>query len=140
MSLSSYSKVLDRYTITLSTSAVFFLTTSWASPGLLSYSSVGGTIVRTIQAAIYVLLLGRLVVIANKWVSERSYNNFVDDSSWDWPNEMAIVTGGSSGIGAEIVHGLARHNIRTIILDINEPTSKLGILYRLHFQHRSIMS
>lgn len=72
------------------------------------------------------VIFAKLVKALNGWISHRSYNNFIDDPSWNWPNELAIVTGGSSGIGAEIVCGLAKHQIRTIILDINPPSTKLG--------------
>jgi all-trans-retinol dehydrogenase (NAD+) len=44
---------------------------------------------------------------------------------WDWPRELAVVYGGSSGIGAETVRELNRHNVETIILDVNPPKSKL---------------
>ena len=127
MSPSPRSRAFDGYTISLFASAVISIAISWHSQSLFPHILVGDNILRLLQAALYVLSFAKLVTIANKWVSERSYNNFADDSSWDWSNEMAIVTGGSSGIGAEIVRGLVQHNIRTIILDINMPTSKLGI-------------
>lgn len=79
---------------------------------------------RTLQSAIYTAIGVKLIFALNKWITHRSINNFVDDTTWDWPKELAVVTGGSSGIGAETVRELNRHNVKTIILDINPPTSK----------------
>lgn len=41
-----------------------------------------------------------------------------------WDNEVAVVTGGSSGIGALTVMGLAEKGVRVAVLDIVEPTDK----------------
>ncbi|OQE83764.1 hypothetical protein PENNAL_c0030G04973 [Penicillium nalgiovense] len=80
---------------------------------------------KILQSAIYGLIGLKLIKALNQWVTRRSINNFVDDPTWDWPKETAVVTGGSSGIGAEIVRELAERKIKTIILDINKPISKL---------------
>ncbi|KAF3008390.1 hypothetical protein E8E13_000330 [Curvularia kusanoi] len=39
---------------------------------------------------------------------------------WDWPNEIAVVTGGSSGIGKCIVERLSRLGLRVVVLDVQE--------------------
>ncbi|KAH6685065.1 hypothetical protein F5X68DRAFT_21809 [Plectosphaerella plurivora] len=39
---------------------------------------------------------------------------------WDWPNEIAVVTGGSSGIGKSIVQGLTALGVRVAVLDIQD--------------------
>src|SRR6201995_3841526 len=39
-----------------------------------------------------------------------------------WGNEVAVVTGGSNGIGASIAKGLASRGIKVAILDIAEPS------------------
>ncbi|KIW03926.1 uncharacterized protein PV09_04767 [Verruconis gallopava] len=77
-------------------------------------------------------LLSRLVLIAsisgvvtvNRILSHLARNNWVlaKRRDWDWPNEVAVVTGGSGGIGANIVAGLARRGIKVAVVDIVEPT------------------
>ncbi|EKG14474.1 hypothetical protein MPH_08323 [Macrophomina phaseolina MS6] len=57
----------------------------------------------------------------SSWLSHWSLNNFVRDTSWNWPKELVIVTGGSSGIGAEIVSRLRAQKIKTIVLDVVAP-------------------
>jgi 3-oxoacyl-ACP reductase-like protein len=51
----------------------------------------------------------------NKWV-------LVSKTKWDWPNEVAVVTGGSSGIGACVVKGLAEKGLKVAVVDLVEPT------------------
>ncbi|KAK2043975.1 NAD(P)-binding protein [Colletotrichum somersetense] len=62
----------------------------------------------------------------NQWLSWRKANNGVTRKVWDAAKEIVVVTGGSSGIGAEIVELLEQSNIKTIILDVNPPPKKLG--------------
>lgn len=50
-------------------------------------------------------------------------NNFVRDKTWDWRKEIVIVTGGSSGIGLEMVNRFAQLRIKTIILDVVPPSA-----------------
>ena len=40
---------------------------------------------------------------------------------WDWPKEIAVITGGSSGIGKSTVEALVSHGIRVAILDVQPP-------------------
>ena len=47
----------------------------------------------------------------NRW-ADRRWSFTVDKSGWDWKREVAVVTGGSSGIGAAIVKKLVSHGIR----------------------------
>ena len=48
----------------------------------------------------------------NKWIWGSCKND------WDWPNEVAVVTGGSAGIGACAVKKLISHGIRVAVLDV----------------------
>lgn len=45
---------------------------------------------------------------------------------WDWPKEIAVVTGGCSGIGLAIVRNLRAKGIRVAILDIQELPKELS--------------
>jgi hypothetical protein len=42
----------------------------------------------------------------------------VDKSAWNWSSEIAVVTGGSAGIGACVAKKLASHGIKVAVLDI----------------------
>lgn len=44
---------------------------------------------------------------------------------WDWPREVAVVTGGCSGIGLAIVHKLRAKGIRVAIFDIQPLPAEL---------------
>lgn len=39
---------------------------------------------------------------------------------WDWPKEIAVVTGGSSGIGKSIVEDLVAEGVRVAVLDVQD--------------------
>ncbi|KAJ9620116.1 hypothetical protein H2203_007880 [Taxawa tesnikishii (nom. ined.)] len=58
----------------------------------------------------------------NSYLSAWAGNNFSNQSrGWDWPKEIAVVTGGSSGFGLLFTKDLTAKGIHVVILDINEP-------------------
>ncbi|KAF7534925.1 hypothetical protein G7054_g5824 [Neopestalotiopsis clavispora] len=57
-----------------------------------------------------------------KW-SRDALNNETEISPWDGSREIALVTGGSSGIGADVVCKLAERCAHVIIFDIQPPRS-----------------
>lgn len=72
------------------------------------------------QALRVLLVLGFLRAF-NAWLSRRAINNG-DSDRYDWPREVAVVTGGSDGIGKHIVLLLAaRAKPKIAILDVQEP-------------------
>ncbi|KAF5553359.1 retinal short-chain dehydrogenase reductase [Fusarium mexicanum] len=77
-----------------------------------------------LAGAAAVLLLGFLPRF-NAWLTRRKVNNFLTDNSWNWTKEIVVVTGGSSGIGKEIVLKLAKKHIKVIIVDLNAPSYQL---------------
>ncbi|EGS22093.1 short-chain dehydrogenase/reductase-like protein [Thermochaetoides thermophila DSM 1495] len=54
---------------------------------------------------------------------------------WDWPNEIAVITGGSSGIGKAIAEKLSSMGVRIAVLDIQELPKDLQENPRVHFFH-----
>ncbi|PGH15144.1 hypothetical protein AJ80_05656 [Polytolypa hystricis UAMH7299] len=60
----------------------------------------------------------------NGWLNQRALNNGVSDK-YDWPQEIAVVTGGSDGIGQRITLLLAKHGLKVVILDVQPPKYKL---------------
>ncbi|KAL2258594.1 hypothetical protein VTK26DRAFT_8055 [Humicola hyalothermophila] len=61
-------------------------------------------------------------------------------SGWDWPNEIAVVTGGSSGIGKGIVERLAALGVRVAVLDIQDLPKDLQGNPRVRFFHCDVTS
>lgn len=66
-----------------------------------------------------------LVWEVNNFLNEWAENKWVfqpKKSTWDWEHEVAVVTGGSGGIGAMVVKKLISHGLRVAVLDV-EPLS-----------------
>jgi FlaA1/EpsC-like NDP-sugar epimerase len=77
-----------------------------------------------LAGAAAVLLIG-LLPRFNAWLTRRKVNNYLTDNSWDWTREIVVVTGGSSGIGKEIVLKLAKKHIKVIVIDLKAPSYQL---------------
>ncbi|KAF2020843.1 NAD(P)-binding protein [Aaosphaeria arxii CBS 175.79] len=83
-----------------------------------------------------VLLLFEANSALNRWADKRwRWGNDVE--SWNWKEELCVITGGSRGIGAEVVKKLTSHGIRVAILDVEAPLispedegAKLAFFYR----------
>ncbi|KAF3153424.1 hypothetical protein TWF569_002368 [Orbilia oligospora] len=67
------------------------------------------------------VLWGLLYKINNK-LNWGVRNNWVVDKSWIWNNEIALVTGGSGGIGGLVAQGLAEKGIKVVVLDVIDLT------------------
>lgn len=83
-----------------------------------------------IQLGTVKLLLKGLLAIGvvdrlNRYMSRLTMNNFVSDRTWDWQREIVLITGGCSGIGAQMVRLFAERNIKVVVLDINPPKAPL---------------
>jgi all-trans-retinol dehydrogenase (NAD+) len=52
-------------------------------------------------------------------------NNFEYDESWDWTKEVVLITGGSNGIGAEMVRRFSKRGIKIVIWDVVSPSPDL---------------
>lgn len=49
-------------------------------------------------------------------------------SRWDWPREVAVVTGGCGGFGLSLVQGLTARGVRVAVLDIVGPEAVPGAI------------
>ena len=74
-------------------------------------------------------LFGRI----NSWLNKLALNNwkFSDGGkAWDMPNEVAAITGGSGGIGSEVIKKLAPTGMKIAIMDLQPPSGELkGCMY-----------
>lgn len=65
----------------------------------------------------------------NKWLwnpKEDPLMRFAAETKkWNWPEELAVITGGSDGIGSYVVEGLASHGVKVAILDVQPPIDRL---------------
>ncbi|THW73776.1 NAD(P)-binding protein [Aureobasidium pullulans] len=69
-----------------------------------------------------------LIKNVNEAINQLARNNFSLRSSkadWDWNNEIAIVTGGSSGFGALFSKDLSQKGIHVVAIDVNPLPSHL---------------
>ena len=78
-----------------------------------------------VQKALGVLVALRLVKGLNSYLSKRAQNNGQRISKWSPQKELVVLTGGCSGIGKQIMEDLSRMDVKTIILDLNEPNFSL---------------
>lgn len=78
------------------------------------------------------------------YLTELAQNNFrftSEASKYDWPNEIALVTGAAGGIGAAIVTDLADKGLKVIAVDIApELPSSLLKNDRIHYHRCDITS
>ena len=62
-------------------------------------------------------LLGR----ANGWLNSWAENGWQWSSNkkqWNWNKEVAVITGGSNGIGASVVQKLSAKGVKCVVLDV----------------------
>ncbi|KAI0968930.1 NAD(P)-binding protein [Xylaria arbuscula] len=89
-------------------------------PGLQGYMqnldlATATTVLRVLFVLSAIRRLNRTlnVMAANSW-------RLTASKGWDWPNEIAVVTGGSSGIGKLMVEKLVAIGVRVAVLDIQD--------------------
>lgn len=64
----------------------------------------------------------------NNWLNRVATNGWRvrdDKARWDWSKEIAVVTGGCSGIGEVVVKGLVAREVRVVILDVQPLPERL---------------
>ncbi|ATY62992.1 dehydrogenase/reductase SDR family [Cordyceps militaris CM01] len=82
----------------------------------------------TAKTVLKVLLGIGLTRTVNRKLSDMAANawRWGPAPGWDWPREIAVVTGGCSGIGLAIVRKLRAKGIRVAVLDIQAPPAELS--------------
>jgi all-trans-retinol dehydrogenase (NAD+) len=58
---------------------------------------------------------------AQNWLSHEVLNNFASDNTWDWPQEIVVMTGGCSGIGDHTVRQFAKRCVKVVVVDVVPP-------------------
>jgi NAD(P)-dependent dehydrogenase (short-subunit alcohol dehydrogenase family) len=93
-----------------------------AAPGELGASLQSLLDSQAALTALRALFALSLLRLANNALSRMASNawRLGPSPGWDWPNEIAVVTGGSSGIGRSIVEGLVAIGVRVAVLDIQD--------------------
>jgi all-trans-retinol dehydrogenase (NAD+) len=89
------------------------------------------TIARATSTLKWLAVLG-IAGHANAYLNELSQNNFrfrSESHRFDWPKEVAVITGGTGGFGSRMAKGLAAKGVTVICVDIRDelPESMQGI-------------
>jgi hypothetical protein len=93
---------------------------------------------KTLLIPASVLCTWKLLARLNSHLATRSLNNFECDDSWDWTKEVVLITGGSNGIGAEMVRRFSNRGIKAVIWDIASLSPNLLCKYRNIFQDKFV--
>ncbi|THC95170.1 hypothetical protein EYZ11_005329 [Aspergillus tanneri] len=80
---------------------------------------------QSVQHGVIALLVVLLAKVINSRLNQLKQNNRLPSRPWDSHKELVLLTGGCSGIGKQMMQDLARLNVKTIILDIKEPSFQL---------------
>ncbi|DAA76397.1 TPA_exp: putative Short-chain dehydrogenase/reductase 2 [Trichophyton benhamiae CBS 112371] len=87
------------------------------------YTSQGRSLIAdrpSVFTALKALASIGLLRIVNGFLNRRALNNWTSDE-FVWRREIALVTGGSDGIGQRIALLLARRGLKVVVLDVQEP-------------------
>ncbi|CAL5865874.1 uncharacterized protein PFLUO_LOCUS80 [Penicillium psychrofluorescens] len=90
------------------------------------------------QKALGVVIALALLRSTNNFLTRWSMNNWRRNGPWRSERELILITGGSSGIGKQVVEDLAKTGVRIVVLDINEPAEAFPA--NVAFYHADITS
>jgi hypothetical protein len=130
--LLSYSEMpsISRVTTTASACLLYILTLGpdrLRDPVIRLLASRSISIQKAREILKALLKLG-LFLEGNNLLNAWARNNWRirNKEKWDWPNEVAVVTGGSGGIGALVVEGLAKKGVKVAVLDLLDLPERVG--------------
>ncbi|KAK5043608.1 hypothetical protein LTR84_011368 [Exophiala bonariae] len=94
----------------------------------------------TIRKGLAVLIALRLLKSLSNLLSWYAMNNWSSVKPWNPKEELVVITGGSSGIGCQIVDDLVKLRVKVVILDIQAPKTELptgAFFYRADITSRA---
>lgn len=90
-------------------------------PERLKYLARSAQALKVVQVLLGVGIFRKI----NHFLTRKVQNNWVTDTTYDWPREIALITGGASGIGLSVAVKLAQKGTKCIIWDIQPPRATL---------------
>lgn len=114
------------FAITYAPDAVRHVLESAAAKLPIKTPDLSAELFQSAKVTLRVLLALGLVRWINRGLNSMASNawRLAPRGHWNWSDEIAVVTGGSSGIGKDIVKKLSAMGIRVAILDIQGPKDK----------------
>jgi all-trans-retinol dehydrogenase (NAD+) len=74
---------------------------------------------KRLSHAVGALFISGCLYQANAFLTKWARNNWTKSDDWDWDNEVVLVTGGSSGVGASLVKKLAKRKIKVVVVGVS---------------------
>ena len=112
------------------------LLASWQDPSrfsrLISLGSRDRVTLQQATSALKLLLALGVAYRLNRTLTRLVLNNLSFDITWNWDREIALVTGGSGGIGRMIVDKLSEHGVKVVVFDVTEPKQPLSATARFY--------
>ncbi|KAH7129270.1 hypothetical protein EDB81DRAFT_846170 [Dactylonectria macrodidyma] len=71
------------------------------------------------RAVVYTVTILSVVLAVTDFLNHGFHNNWTKSSNWKWHDEVVVITGGSSGIGASVAQQLYSRNRQTKIVIVD---------------------
>jgi hypothetical protein len=91
---------------------------TWWPPQLVAQKHPSVTVSRKLAKFLVTFYFIR---VFNRYISLAKHNNWVQARPWVASKELVLLTGGSSGIGKQIVVDLVKLEVKVVIFDVQEP-------------------
>lgn len=101
----------------------------------LPYPLVASLNIQHVKTTLSIFFALTLIRQLNRKLNVMASNSWrlLSSSGWNWPDEIAVVTGGSSGIGQNIVEKLVARGLRVAVLDVQDLPKALQGNPRIRF-------